>query len=463
MPTTGVLLQLVAKGEQDKFLTGNPQMTFCKVMYKRHTNFAIETAQMDIIGTPDFGKTVYFNIPRNGDLLGKMFIRVVLPPLTLDGTTTPVSYCNGIGHVLIEEISIEIGEKEIDKQYGEFMEIWSRLTTPESKRVCMDTMIGRTYSYDLNSYDDKPSIFPPPNGKVLYIPLQFWFCKNPGSALPLLSIPYTQIRIKVKFAPLSRVFWKETSGNVVPIDYCSTQAQVSQVHLPGVTMWGDYIYLDKEERVEFLSKESISYIIDQLQYSRKTTIDDKITSVSLPLEFNNPIKEFFIIVQRKAAVDAHEYFNFSNLTRQEYNKYASAPTQIPVPLNQIMNETNLRTDLISNAILYLDGQERNVIQDATYYRLLHTYGHHTSILPSNFIYTYSLSLSPEELQPSGSLNASRIDNMTWHFDMNEFIKSSIPPVTDYSYTRGECTLKIYALNYNILRIIDGYARVLFSV
>lgn len=463
MPTTGVLLQLVAKGEQDKFLTGNPQLTFFKVIYKRHTNFATETSLMDIVGSPDFGKTIHFTIPRNGDLLGKMFLRVVLPPLTLYGTTTPVSYCNAIGHVLIKEISFEIGEKEIDKQYGEFMEIWSRLTTPESKRVCMDTMIGRTYSYTLNSYDDAPKIFPPCNGQILYIPLQFWFCKNPGSAIPLLSIPYTQLRVKVVLAPLCDVFWIDNFPGNNPIDYCSIIPLVNTAYLSDVTMWGEYVYLDKEERSGFLSKDSMSYIIDQLQYSKQIDIDDKTSCASIPLEFNNPIKEFFIVVQRKTAVDAHEYFNYNNFTRLEYNLYGANPSQIPFPLNQVLNEFNLRTDLISNITLYLDGQERNVMEDALYYRTVHPLNTHTSVLPSNYIYTYSFSLSPEELQPSGSINASRIDTMSWNILMNKFIKTAKTTPKHFSYKRGSCSVKIYALNYNLLRIVDGYAGVLFSV
>jgi len=129
MPGGGSLLQLVAQGKQDVFLTGNPQITWFKMVYRRYTNFSIESQVMYFDGDPDFGRRLTCLVPRRGDLLGPIMLEVVLPQLTLiDGT--PVPYTNAIGHALIDEITLEIGEQEIDKQTGEWFELWSSLAVP---------------------------------------------------------------------------------------------------------------------------------------------------------------------------------------------------------------------------------------------------------------------------------------------------------------------------------------------
>ena len=166
MPSGGGLLQLVAMGKQDVFLTGNPQITFFKLVYRRHTNFAVESCRMYFDGTPNFGQRITCLIPRQADLLGPLFIEVSLPALTLASTGAPVSYVNSIGNALIEDITLEVGEQEIDKQTGEFMELWSQLTVPPGQKDAYDNMIGRTNIY----------VAPQNFGEQrVVIPLNFWF------------------------------------------------------------------------------------------------------------------------------------------------------------------------------------------------------------------------------------------------------------------------------------------------
>ena len=119
MPAGGGLLQLVAQGKQDVFLTGNPQISFFKMVYRRYTNFAIEAQPMYFDGTANFGQRISCLIPRRGDLLGRVYIDVLLPPIYLNGSTTPTSYVNSIGNALIQEITFEVGEQQIDRQTGE--------------------------------------------------------------------------------------------------------------------------------------------------------------------------------------------------------------------------------------------------------------------------------------------------------------------------------------------------------
>ena len=207
MPAGGGLLQLVAQGKQDVFLTGNPQISFFKLVYRRYTNFAIESQAMYFDGTPNFGQRVTCLIPRRGDLLGAIYLDVTLPRMTLqDISNTPVSYVNSIGHALIQEITFEVGEQEIDRQTGEWMEIWTQLTTPASQRDALNAMIGRVDGYV------PPNMIPGPMspGLRLYIPLQFYFCRNPGLYIPLLALQYHPIRINITLAPLQNLFYSQT-------------------------------------------------------------------------------------------------------------------------------------------------------------------------------------------------------------------------------------------------------------
>ena len=164
MPSGGGLLQLVAMGKQDVFLTGNPQITFFKLVYRRHTNFSVESCRMYFDGTPNFGQRITCLVPRQADLLGPLFLHVELPALTdLSGNAVP--YVNSIGNALIEEITLEVGEQEIDKQTGEFMELWSQLTVPPGQKDAYDNMVRRSNIYTTPPWTGAQSVI---------VPLSFW-------------------------------------------------------------------------------------------------------------------------------------------------------------------------------------------------------------------------------------------------------------------------------------------------
>jgi hypothetical protein len=237
MTGNGGLLQLVAIGKQDIFLTGNPEITWFKMVYRRYTNYAIESQVMYFDGDPDFGKRLSCLVPRRGDLLGPMVLEITLPAITLtDGT--PVSYVNSIGHAIIDEITLEIGEQEIDTQNGEWMEMWSNLTTTAMQRQGFNDMIGKVDDYM------EPQNFGPIK---LYIPLRFWFCKNPGQYLPLLALQYHPIRINLKLKPLQSLFFTNHLSTK-----CDTLS-VNPIKITDLRLYGDYVYLDVEERRRFVS------------------------------------------------------------------------------------------------------------------------------------------------------------------------------------------------------------------
>jgi hypothetical protein len=412
----GGLLQLVALGKQDVFLTGNPQMTWFKMVYRRYTNFAIESQPMYFDGTPDFGKRITCLVPRRGDLLSQLVLEVELPALYLTNGTA-VSYVNSVGHVLIQEISIEIGEQEIDRQNGEWMEIWSNYTTPFDKQSGFYNMIGKVDGYS------PPTL----NGPLkLYIPLRFWFCKNPGLALPLIALQYHPVRINLTLAPLNNLFY----SSALTSPTC-TNLELQPASIKSLMLYGDYTYLDVEERRRFVSGAH-EYLIEQVQYTSIIPIAPGATSGSLRLEFNHPIKELLWYIQRDDMLRYHEWYNYSSLG---------------------IYETGHRTDLLLDAVLQLDGFDRFQKRDAGYFRLVQPWQYHTVIPEKYFLYSYSFALQPEDVQPSGSMNASRMDSIVLQVNINTALVNAV----------GNLHSRVYATNLNVLRIADGYGGVLFTI
>ena len=466
MPGGGGLLQLVAMGKQDVFLTGNPQITWFKMVYRRYTNFALESQQIYFDGDPDFGKRLTALVPRRGDLLGPITMEIVLPYVTMsDGTIG--TFVNTAGFALIEEISLEIGEQEIDKQTGEWMQIWSTVTTPASQRDALNNMVGRVDGLNL-----PPTSIPPELCSVgtykygatkLYVPLQFWFNKNPGLYLPLLAMQYHPVRINVKLRDLPSMI---ANSNMAA--GCAT-VQPMPTKITEIRMWGDYVYLDTEERRRFVSNTH-EYLIEQIQFTPKISLPEGINTHNVRMEFNHPLREIFWVLQRDVMQTTHEWFNFGSSSSYE-------PGQ--------------SRDMLQDATLQVDGYDRFDARDSGYFRLVQPYQYHTTTDVKQFIYMYSFALRPEDMQPSGSLNASRIDNMNLVVnlrpDTNQpltlevnvldpngnqvFDNTTVPPtplkrtIVNPAYTpnRGKAHIVIYAKNHNVLRIVNGFAGLLFKI
>lgn len=446
MPTGGGLLQLIAQGKQDVFLTGNPQITWFKMVYRRYTNFAIESQAIYFDGNADFGKRITCKIPVKGDLLGSMYLEVTLPEVYLtDGSLA--AYVNSIGHALIEEISIDIGEQEIDKQTGEWMEIWSELSVPSGKRAAFNAMIGRQ-----DGTLPPPKTYPPDTSATsiygsyqygavkLFIPLQFWFNKNPGLYLPLVAMQYHSIRLNLKLRSLSQMVY--TAGPLNTNQACATTPQPKDAHIIDIKLYGDYIHLDVDERRRFVSN-SHEYLVEQIQYTPKISIPALNTTASIPLEFNHPLRELIFVIQRDAMESYNEWFNYGSTSIQEFGA---------------------QRDMLQQAVLQVDGYDRFEIRDAGYFRLVQPYQYHTRVPTNTFIYNYSFALRPEELQPSGSLNASRIDTMQLLLalrpDPSPKILRGDP---NYVPARGNSHVRVYSTNHNVLRVVNGFAGLVFKI
>ena len=443
MSNSGGLLQLVATGRQDVYLSGNPQTTFFKQVYRRYTNFSIETQRIPFDTAVDFNKLISVTIPRSGDLLSQMFLEIQLPEITPAGPlaqpsglqsngilaepptdysaiTNSVSWVNGVGHAMIDYISIYFGQQEIDRQYGEFMYLWTKLTTPGSKQAGVNYMTG--YQEVYNDASQKGPL-------RMFVPINFWFCRNPGLALPLVALQSTQIRLYIKL----RNGYDMIFGNPLENAVLNGTAVPTLIERPPVitemTLWGDFIYLDIEERRRFVSSKH-EYLIEQTQQQKRFSVPKNTRIATVPLTYNHPLKELIWVVNQDRMLDAHEWFNYGSRMLNEYG--------IP----------NL--DVISSAVLQFDGYDRFEEQSAEYFRLVQPWQRHTAI-PNDFIYVYSFSLAPEAAQPQGSCNASRLDTMVLQARMN-------PQVT--SRTSG---ITVYATNYNVLRIVAGLGGVLFTV
>jgi len=434
-------MQLVAYGAQDIYLSGNPQITFFKVVYRRHTNFSIESIEQTFNGSTGFDRKVTSTISRNGDLINQMYLDIELPainsfsrevqarddngklmheevatdgegvpiedenghvvyddqsPPVLTTETTHYQYVDWVGHALIKSIEIEIGGQRIDKHYGDWLHIWNELSQMESRWNGYKTMInGSTISnVDKKIEAAQDSDSESSSRRSLYIPLQFWFCRNPGVALPLIALQYHEVKVNIEFAGLSDLI-KNYNSSV------TTQGNMK------ASLFADYIYLDTDERRRF-AQVSHEYLIEQLQFT-----GDENASRNIKLNFNHPVKELIWVEK--------------DLT-SEFGKYQST---------------------YSSAQLTLNSHDRFSKRNSQYFQLVQPYQHHQRVPAlGSGINVYSFALKPEEHNPSGSCNMSRIDDTTLKLD--NIVEN------------GNSVVKVYAVNYNVLRVMSGMAGVAYS-
>jgi hypothetical protein len=505
----GGLMQLVAYGAQDIYLSGNPQITFFKVVYRRHTNFAVESIEQTFNGSAAAGSKISVTVSRNGDLLSQVW-------LVNNGSKGGVMTSErAFGQ--IDNVEVEIGGQVIDKQYGHWMQVWTDLSNPTDKTALLDSCAKTTTSTGENSY----------------VPLQFWFCRNPGLALPLIALQYHEVKLNVTF---------------------STAAH----QLGTVSVWCDYVFLDTDERRRF-AQVSHEYLIEQVQYSNALSVDSGAdTTTQHELRFNHPVKELVWTVHGGAAevtgpsgseappkdtditvtnallqLNGHDRFKrrdgkyFTTVQRYQHHSGSSdavnrlalqdtnvhdtggtdvtteavqnlkrgaeaggtalvfnTPTYVKVKING--SALTLKTGTVAGTIATLAGAGVAFIAfnyTATTYRLYPVTGGIKGALsgvgalwvqskhmsPADIVaggdqqfelkaeeqdagnsipHVYSFALKPEEHQPSGTCNFSRIDNAVLNME--------------HATVAAPATLKVYAVNYNVLRIMSGMGGLAYS-
>ena len=536
----GALMQLVAYGAQDVFLTGTPEITFWKVSYRRHTNFAMESIEQTFSGQADFGRRVTCTVSRNGDLAYRTYLQVTLPEINQDMKTTGTDgvyarWLDYIGEQLVAQVEVEIGGQRIDRQYGDWMHIWNQLTLSSEQQRGYFKMIGNTtqltYITDpafaavagpCASAGGPSQVCAPRNAlpeTTLYVPLQFWFCRNPGLALPLIALQYHEVKINIDFRPIGECLWAVKS--LTAQSGTNSVSAAYQQSLVAASLYVDYIFLDTDERRK-MAQNPHEYLIEQLQFTGDESVGS--SSNKIKLNFNHPCKELVWVVQPDANVDycaSLEGGNvlFKTLGAQPFN-YTDAIDALPNAIHAFggpaetsgstafINASGLfqmpgATDIqgqsatadwvgtsayepfiaqggalsasglsdagtfvlaetaldmhcwgenpVVTAKLQLNGQDRFSEREGSYFDVVQPFQHHTRA-PDAGINVYSFALRPEDHQPSGSCNFSRIDNAVLQL------------VLSSGAVAGTATAKVrvYAVNYNVLRVMSGMAGIAYS-
>jgi len=554
----GGLLQLVAYGAQDAYISGNPQITFWKGLFKRHTNFAMEPFRINFSGQIQWGTKQTALIGRHADLLYSTYVEVVLP-----GTTgnTPYYWNNdnfSLGYNLIKHVELDIGGQIIDRMYSEFMVLWGALTLPYDSRFKLNAMLGGQYDSR-----DGPINFPDTSicgtdGRkkklnVLYIPLPFFFTRNPGAALPLIALQYHEVKINV--------LWNEPqfiAGNFTK-DNLTVPVQGTPRTLPGIqylpqaiqaALYIDYIYLDTEERRR-MAQASHEYLIEQTQFNEDKGIVG--ASNRIDLTFNHPVKELIWVVQPAYYTDCRlaagaykirptsypvfnnneilpsssvsiggqgaifylsisalnvctvtitnggsgyvdgDSFTFNgeyNLTDTSSRMNTVTFTNFTFTIGQngsgVINSVNPPTgtsitsttsqeartrltpftydiDPVFDQWIQINGQDRLDRRYGDYYNKVQAFQHHSGIPAGLGMYSYSFAIRPEEHQPSGTCNFSRIDTATIVMNMAGVTDpDSDNPTFNDNPDFNNWNVRVYAVNYNVLRVMSGMGGLAYS-
>lgn len=566
----GGLMQLVAYGAQDVYLTGNPQITFWKVTYRRHTNFAMESIEQTFNGQADFGRRVTCTISRNGDLAYRTYLQVTLPEINqaMQPTTNQAALTSTMqagapskgtnpgvfarwldfpGEQMVSMVEVEIGGQRIDRQYGDWMHIWNQLTLTAEQQRGYYKMVGNTTQLTFITdpsfaHVDGPcsttaptQVCAPRNAlpeTTLYVPLQFWYCRNPGLALPLIALQYHEIKINLDLRPIDECLWAVSGLNCDVSPAPVKVATAYQQSLVAASLYVDYVFLDTDERRR-MAQNPHEYLIEQLQFTGDESVGS--SSNKIKLNFNHPCKELIWVVQPDANVDycaslicgtglfavlGAQPFNYTdaidvlpngvhafagpgsvggvdafisqnpNVTFEQAGATDSVnypgweysapnfthtgslqgqvddPTVVDVPTQFqssvsdagtfVLTETSLDMHCwgenpVVTAKLQLNGQDRFSEREGTYFDLVQPYQHHTRS-PDTGINVYSFALRPEEHQPSGTCNFSRIDNATLQLVLSNATVGGT----------NTAKVRVYATNYNVLRIMSGMGGLAYS-
>lgn len=292
----GGIIQLIAYGMEDIYLTGNPQITFFKVVYRRYSNFSIQTFEKTFNDSPNFGKKSSVQLFRLGDLVTKMHLRVIINKI-MGCKGIKFAWVRRLGHAMLDYYEIIIGGYLIDKQYGLWLDIWFELARSGEHERGYAKVIGEVDELTEFNDLDKPQY-------TLYIPFLFWFNRNVGLALPLISIHYQDIFINVKFEEREKLIIRNPNFS-----------NFDDVKILEVGLVTDYIFLDIEERRRFATV-SHEYLIEQVQFSEEGNINECKNRISIG--FNFPTKELIWVTRNEYYTSGRKFLCYSN--RNNWNE-----------------------------------------------------------------------------------------------------------------------------------------------
>ena len=418
----GGLMQLVAYGAQDVYLTGNPSVTFFQAVYKRHTNFAMENIEQTVNGTASDSGRVSVTVARNGDLVNDMYIELKAKSGLATNTAGATADACWVAERAVKDVELSIGGQRIDKHYQKWWRLYSELYLDESKKASWGKMTTAVNSQ-------------------VFLPLIFFFNRNPGLALPLIALQYHEVRLDFD---LTDQFSTHTDGTTFKV-------------------WANYIYLDTEERRRFAQKGH-EYLIEQVQHTGVDSVTGAGGTKQVRLSYNHPVKELVWCLSEND--DQQGLWNFTTKADDTEIVLESDPTAIAAsnafiststsgaPLLKVGTDggsekfTEEAVGTVDTMKLVLNGQDRFKEQSGKYFNQVQAYNHHSGS-PYAGVYSYSFALKPEEHQPTGTCNFSRIDN------------AQVSIVTAKGNT-AQTTLNMFAVNYNVLRIQSGMGGLAFS-
>lgn len=445
---TGAVIDVVARGPQNKFLDDSPEVSFFQTSYAQHTPFSRESVELTVSGQIAFGQTMVIPLNKRGDLVGKVYIVFKLPAIRhksepmqrrrrphyfddVDGSCVSnsssasgseksgsssassssglpnkfVYWGNSIAHLIIEYVAFQIGGQDVDKHYGEWMEIWDEFTAKPGK--CTDEMVGRfRREKHLWRASRKP--------QTRYAQLRFFFCEYIGKALPILAIHYSNVRLCLRTRDMHDCYYS-SDGSIPYLMDSNAELRPSDLR---VQVFANVYYLSEYERDD-MNDDEHEYLITQNQFCEQTVCCPKsITNPAVPIKlpFQHPVLEFILTVQDEQHAQNRDWFEYSGRNGD---------------------------DPIVAMKLTVNNHDRFCMREGKWFRLIEPLEHHTNI-PKRHIYSYAFAIFPEDSSfPSGSLNFSRLDDVTLHLILQRGI--------------GVASVKIWAQNYNVFRIMGGLA------
>ena len=399
---SGGLLQLVAYGSQDVYLSGNPSISFWKATYRRYTSFALEAIQNTFSGSVDYGKRVTVSIPRNGDLISTQFLEVVLKKHATNASYFPAEQ-------FVKQVELEIGGQRIDQHHNDWYRLFSELYMDDTEKKAYRRMVD----FDKPAATEDAGVV-----KRFFVPLQFFYNRAPGLALPLVALQYHEVRLNITFE----------SASVLALNGVDT------TYSPQATLYTTFVYLDSAERKMF-SQQSHEYLISVVQHTGPESVAPAATSrtQNVRLNFNHPCKTLVWAIKG----DGYGQFTTNSDKAGLDDKYA----------------------LLQSSKLQLNGHDRMDERTGAYFNQVQPYEFLKTCPPAG-VYMYSFCLKPDELiQPSGSVNMSRIDNATLIVTTKAASAAGIANVLDENTTlsagTGLTNLLVFAESFNVLRVLSG--------
>jgi hypothetical protein len=396
-------VQLAAVGIQDNFTVNQPSFTYFQKVYKKHTKFALETIDNPFDGPQSFGSIVNCVVPRRGDLIHAIHLRLDLSNLYSPSfPTSNLGYTDSIGNAIVDWAELLIGGQIVQRITGEYMEMYTDLFISKSQQPAIKYLVGRTLS--VNGLGKAPAT------STYIVPLPFYFHRNDHLDIPMTAINKQEIEIRIQLKPLKNLVVFSDTGLPGPSD---VRGSITKISLPI-----EYVFLSDEE-AKYMAQRSLDYLITQVQLSRYTIPPGETVSKML-LQFINPVRELYFVIQNSDT--RNDTFN--------YNKTGGGDQLVNIQLD-FNSEMRISPDVAT----------------PPYLRILQPLQSHTKS-PDRLFYVYSFALNPENPDPSGQVNMSRI------------ITKLLTVTSASSNVQRE--IRVYAMSYNVLRVCGGLAGVIFN-